>query len=163
MIAQIVCLDTNIFACFLRTSRDQTEEKIERSDELISQLKSKKAVIAIPSIVLAEVACFIPDDAVQSFFDDIKKVFCIFPFNELAAYHYSILTKHCRNVRVDGERWSKSADIKIISTALAHGASCLYSEDQDMPKLASDFLQVHSLPRLPPRQVTLLNTTPTIQ
>lgn len=157
MAARVVCLDTNVLSWVFCTCKDQAEEKIDRAEELILRLKKEKVFVAIPSIVLAEVACFVPDDMVQLFLNEIKKNYLVFPFNEMSAYHYRIITRHCRDIKVDGARWSKSADVKIISTALAHGASCLYSEDADMLKLAAGFLPVRGLPSIPPRQASLLD------
>lgn len=155
MAARVVCLDTNVLSWLFRTCRDQQEEKIDRAEELILRLKKEKTVVAIPAIVLAEALCFIPDDMVQDFLNEIRKSYLVFPFNEMAAYHYRIITRSCRDMRVEGPRWSKSADIKIISIALANGASCLYSEDADLAKLAANFLPVQGLPSLPPKQISL--------
>jgi Predicted nucleic-acid-binding protein, contains PIN domain len=158
MPTRIVCFDTNILSWCLRTCRDNQQDKIEQAAQLINSLNKSKTKVAIPTIVLAETLSFIPEDSTQNFLELIKKHFLVFPFNSVAAYHYSVITRMKKNVEIDGARWSKSADVKIISTALAHGASCIYSEDEDMLKLADGILQVQCLPAMPPAQISLLTS-----
>ena len=149
---KIVCFDTNIFSYVFRVSRDKNEEKIKQADFLLENIKNDKSIIAIPTIVLGELAYFIDDSKIQSFFEAIQKFYIIFPYDQTSACFYRKIARERRDVQTENPRWSKSADLKIISTALAHGASCLYSEDQGMATLAQGFLPVHPLPQLPPQQ-----------
>ena len=60
--SQIVCIDTNILSWFLRTCRDQDENKMDRAQALIDALHKEKVIVALPSIVLAEAICIIQAD-----------------------------------------------------------------------------------------------------
>lgn len=152
---QIVCIDTNILSWFLRTCRDQDENKMDRAQALIETLSKDKVVVALPSIVLAEALCFVPDDALQNATNILRTQFPIFQFDELSAHCYRAIFHQTRNVETDAPRWSKAADVKIISTAMAHGATCLYSEDEGMLKLATGIIKTAGLPPLPPQQKKL--------
>lgn len=151
----LVCLDNNILSWFLRTCRDKDENKMDRAQALVDTLHKNKAIVAIPSIVLAEAICIIPDSDIQRAMDCIRSNFPVFQFNELAAFHYRTIFQKAKNIETDASRWSKFADLKIIATAKAHGASCLYSEDPDMTKLADGTIKVEGLPLLPPQQKKL--------
>lgn len=152
---QIVCIDTNILSWFLRTCRDQDENKMERAQALVEALHKDKVIVALPSIVLAETICFIPDDALQNATNILQGQFPIFQFDELAAHCYRTVFRQTRNMKTDAPRWSKSADLKIISTAMAHGAACMYTEDPGMINLAKGFIKTEGLPQLPPQQKKL--------
>lgn len=151
----VVCLDTNVLSWIFKTCSDSQVEKMNRTEELLRTLQKTKTVVAIPSIVLAETLCLVDDDMLQNFLNEIKKNFLVFPFNELAAYHYRRITREHRDMKTVGARWSKSADVKIIATAIAGVATCLYSEDADMINISKGFLNVQCLPPLPPKQMTL--------
>ena len=158
--AQFVCLDTNVLSWFLRTNRDKDEDKMERAQTLIETLHREQATVALPSIVLAEALCIVPNNGFQAVLDSVKTNFPIFQFDELAAYYYRSIFQKTRDIMVDAPRWSKSADVKIVSTALAHGATRIYSEDSGLAKIAEGLISVAGLPSLPQRRKPLPMTIP---
>lgn len=158
--SQIVCIDTNILSWFLRTCTDQNKNKMDRAQELIDVLHKDKVIVALPSIVLAEAICMIPDDSLPNAMNALQGQFPIFQFDGLAAQCYRTVFQRTRNVKTDAPRWSKSADVKIISTAMAHGATCLYTEDLGLINLAKGFIKTEGLPLLPPQQKKLPITPP---
>jgi predicted nucleic acid-binding protein len=133
---------------------------MDRARELVESLQKNNVVVAIPSIVLAEALCFVPDRDLQKAMDGIKARFPVFQFDELSAYFYRAVFSSTKDIKTEQPRWSKSADVKIIATAKAHGASCIYSEDSGMAKLAEGTLKVEGLPPLPQRQRPLPLSSP---
>lgn len=133
---------------------------MDRAQSLIDALHKSKVIVALPSIVLAEAICIIPDGSLPEAISALQGQFPIFQFNGLAAHCYRTVFQRTRNVNTDAPRWSKSADAKIISTAMAHGATCIYTEDPGMVNLAVGLIKTLGLPALPPQQKKLPITVP---
>ena len=165
----LICLDTQILIWGIRKHAELGQEgNSPRAENLIEILTRSKDNIIIPSIVCAEACAAVPDDRIQSFMREMQRQFPIIPFDANAAYHYrTIYQTHKGNrqeLTADGyKRPSMFADMKIVATALACRASSIYSEDPHLPKIANGFIEVKSMPPVPPKQLPLMPEAQIIQ
>jgi len=140
------------------------EDMIARARSLIKQSRQRKIPLMIPSIALAEYLADFEEGDQSAQRDQFAKGFFIAPFDTKAAWCAGEIfdRERMRVVRENGTpRQSVHADLKIIATAISHGASCIYTDNvRDFRSLANGKIIVEELPE-PPSQQTQMFSAPT--
>lgn len=160
MAGKRICLDTNVLVhAFL--PREGQEEMTERALNLIETINKDKNFIIIPADVLAELMVTVPDGRVLEFFEFFGNNFQIVNFDSLAALQYRKIYREKKPEFCSPEykRCSMAMDIRVMSTAIASGASTIFTEDKNFTKIASDYIQTLPMPNLPNRQLSLISKT----
>ena len=169
----VVCLDTQILIWAMqKCASGERKNCIIIAESLIDDLTKNNDRIIIPSIVYAELLAGIPDERSKEFMDLISSRFYIVPFDALAAYYYAVIFRRNKVANKNGlqqinpGRVNRSADIKVLATAIAHKASVIYSEDQHIHALSavsSEFVSVRRMPIPLPKQISLPDSETSIK
>jgi len=113
----------------------------------------------IPSIVLAEFLTGQDPVSQRSVKEIIGKAFFIAPFDAKAAVIAAELfdKQEFDAAKQESEvgRQCLKADYKILATAIAHGASAIYANDQHFIKFADGKIVVRDIPLMPRAQKEL--------
>ena len=156
---KIICFDTSILIWGIKQeSNPEQEQNIEKAAHLIRTCSRDGTVVIIPSIVVAELLSGV-DAKIR---DNILKGlsgFRVVPFDLQAALLYAkIWTKDARRKAKSLEitRTETKADSMIVATAIAHGATCVYSHDNGLGVFADGHIEVCELPNVPPKQNKLI-------
>lgn len=102
----------------------------------------------------------------MQFYQVIQRRFIIQPFDVKAALHYAKIWQAKRQISQqlrDREEATKSeikADCMIIAIAVANQASCIYTHDGSLRKLAKDFIDTRDLPEIPAQNMSLFDLLP---
>lgn len=153
---ELVCLDTNMLIWGLKSQASQGQEaNIHKAKHLIQSLASGKAVVMVPSVVLAELLDGIPSGERQAFVARMQHLFRVVPFDDWAALEYARLFESAHN-KVEGKpREAIKVDRMIVATAIAVKANAIYSEDNGVHAIGKKVIDVRHLPVPPPQQVKL--------
>lgn len=90
----------------------------------------------------------------MGFIDHLRKGYHLPPFDFQAASHYArlfkISIKGLKKERHEHQLTTRDikADLMIVASALAQGATCIYSNDQGLMKVAGNAIKVEKLPSL---------------
>ncbi|MEM7126267.1 MAG: PIN domain-containing protein [Chloroflexota bacterium] len=125
---------------------------------MIKQCEDEDDRILIPSIVLGEVLCGIPDDKQQAFIRQIEKSFVLAPYDARASVRFSRMWK--KRERVDGYTRSETkADFMIAAVAVANACKCIYTNDDGLKKFAESSIPVITIEEIPvpPKQTSLFD------
>jgi predicted nucleic acid-binding protein len=135
-----------------RESPPDRPDMVSRCVALIESLKGKRSVIMIPSIVVAEYLADFPLERQAEQRQIFGHHFFIAPFDARAATIageiYSKTTIHQAQSDTGICRQCLKADLKIIATAIAHGAARIYTNDKHFTKLACGRIIVEGIPLL---------------
>ncbi len=147
----LVCFDTHIIIWGVRRKATSgQEDRIEKSEYLINKCEKDGIKIMVPSVVVAEVLCALDPGLHNAVSELMHHRFIVPPFDTQAALHFAKMWRDKKQLKDDGEmsisRAEMKADFMITATALARGASCIYSEDAGLKKFAQDYIDVRSLP-----------------
>ncbi|MBL8114456.1 MAG: PIN domain-containing protein [Acidobacteria bacterium] len=151
-----ICLDTNIITWgILEKCTEGQEALVAQARRFVESLDRAKTRAMIPSIVLAELLQGLPLERHEAFVRPISRRFFIAPFDAAAALAFGKLQKEresdgtIRSIREAGRsRDQVKADIMIVATAMSHGASAIYSHDDDVRRIAGRRIAVLRMPRL---------------
>lgn len=153
----MIALDTGILIWGVRGFvQPGREDLIERCRWLIQDHRDRRIPLMVPSIALAE---YLADFDEQSQDEQRKLIganYFVAPFDNEAAWETARLfdRERVRAIRQNGtpKQWIHS-DLKIIATAIAHGATHLYTDNvKDFQSLANDRIQIKPVPALPQRE-----------
>lgn len=153
----IVCFDTHIVIWGVKkTANPEQEDCIPKAVHLIEKCEKDGIEIIIPSVVVAELLCILDDDEKNKLLGTLEKHFLIIPFDLHAALHYSQIWRRHHGLRAElgVTREQMKADFMIVSTAVARGASCIYSHDGPLRAFAKGHIEIKELPPAPPRQLS---------
>lgn len=149
-----VCVDTQLMIWGVKgeSSANRIEMK-KKAEHFIKSLIAENAKIVVPSVVLAEMMCNVPEDERVSVLNGFTKNFQIQPFDTRTALIYAetfykkkIVPGDASNESMNGNRKTIIADIMIVASAKASDAATLYSEDSDIQKLSAGIIGFSSLP-----------------
>jgi len=128
-------------------------DMVSRSIALLASLKRKHSVIMVPSIVAAEYLIDFPLDRQEAQIQVLGRNFFIAPFDAkaaaIAAEIYSKKIMQQAQCDTNLGRQCLKADLKIIATAIAHGAAHIYTNDRHFNSIASGRIIVEDIPSLP--------------
>lgn len=157
---KIVCFDTNILVWGIKQeSTTGQEQNIKKAAHLISTCSENGSTVIIPSIVVAELLCGVVDSKRREQILRGMSGFRIVPFDTRAALLYAkVWTEDARKRAkpLEVTRPETKADSMIVATAMAHGATIIYSHDIGMGVFAKGHIEVRELPDLPAKQEKLL-------
>lgn len=153
----IYCIDSNIFIWGIKRAPSQGQESmIARAEYLFQWMDENKHQVMIPTIVLAEVLAPEPLEKYPVLMEKISKNFMVVDFDARAASRYGQLFMNrldeVKKVAKENEieKQKMKIDHLIISCALVHGASCIYSNDIGLKAFGNNFIEVRDLPFPPP-------------
>jgi hypothetical protein len=148
---EIVCLDTQIlYWAIVQKAVPGSEQLIPLAKDFIRWLDSQEGIeIIIPSIVVGEMLVPIPDDMQTEVLSQFNQDWMVVDFNLRAALFFArmrrdhIIQKRFKDIRQlhpDVTKKELVADCMIIASAVAHGATKLYSHNRDLCKLAEGYI-----------------------
>jgi len=132
-----------------------------RIDHLIHTLEQQRETIIIPTPALSEVLVH-ADAAAPEYLVLLNRLACfrIAPFNQRAAVELAAMTREALNtgrlhIGTNATRAALKFDRQIIAIAKVEGHTTIYSDDNDIAKLAGplglEVIPTHQLP-LPPEE-----------
>ncbi len=115
---------------------------IELVDDLIEKLETKKAKVIIPTPTLTEVLLKAPKSG-PSYLEKLKSYSCfqIKPFDEKAAIELAetlIASVGRKRGKKAVSKMKVTFDRQIVAVAKAHGASEMYSDDQEVRSFSEE-------------------------
>ena len=156
----LVCVDTNILIWGVKkTATPGQEHMIDRAQRFLAILRVSDNIILVPDIVVGEYLLNIDPSDHRSHVLYLQDEFAIAPYNTLAARHFAriwhanttsgLLTELKQQDNPYISRRMLRADCMIIATAMAAGASELYSHDPGLRKFAENHIKAFDLPDIP--------------
>ena len=150
---KIVCVDTNVLIWGVsEKKKSEDPELFEATKSFFQKIKSasSKQILVLPAPVVAEFLVGGDEpNKIESSLNDFEG-FEIAPFDVAAAKKYAEIFSFGNQKRKNG-KYEKSRncfklDCAIIAIAVSIRASCIYSQDKDVGKLASDHIKVLKIP-----------------
>jgi predicted nucleic acid-binding protein len=158
----ICCIDSNTFIWGIKRQASKgQEDMIPRAEHLFEWLDNNGHQILIPAVVIAEVLAPEPLEKYPVLIEKIKKSCIVADFDIKAASRYGNLfmnkieelKKTAKDNKIDLQKMK--VDHLIVATALANGASCIYSHDNGIKIFGQRHIDVRDLPLLPATQPEL--------
>lgn len=159
-------IDSQIFIWGIKEeANDGQTDMIDKAKALISHLAAKRVFIVVPAIVLGECILNVDDANKADFVAWVKDRFRVVPFDSGAVVAYSRVAARSRKLTKavrsdDPHRTSQrtKVDCFVLASAIAAGASTIYTCDSFFEKVAGDDISVESMPDLrKPKQGSLLD------
>ena len=150
-----VCVDTQILIWGIKREASEGQAlMIERAVRFLQKLEETKTQVILPSVVIGELLVRVPEDCHQDILGLFTKNFMLSPFDARAAFIYSQITRRKMGEEVKSQlemdpcrgRNHLKADRMIIATAVAHGAICIYSNDDHIRVYSEGFINYQPLP-----------------
>ncbi len=150
----MVCLDTQILVWgFIRSATLQRTNMIDRATALIDHLTQIQEHVVVPTIVLAELMMRILPYRHAIFHQRVAQSFILQPFGAKEAAFFGEIWQSYKGhkamkvlQKIESTRNALKADCMIVATAVASGASCIYSHDDDIRKIAQGHIAVQEVP-----------------
>jgi predicted nucleic acid-binding protein len=152
--SEVVCLDTNILIWAIKEQATPGQEAmIARAKRFLRKLDQDGAQVIIPSLIIAELLMPVPVEHHAAFTNLIERSFIVAPFDVKAAIHFVRIWQQKRKhesirelVEAGKTKGELKADAMIVAIAVSQGASCLYTHDGPMRKVADGFIRVSDIP-----------------
>ena len=157
----LVCIDNHVLIWGISEyATDGQEYMIDRTKRFLNWLDKTKSDILIPSVIVAEFLMTIPPDQHNLIINLLEMHFLVSPFDTQAASYFSRIWQKNKGLGVIEElqqegrtREALKADIMFVATAIAKGASIIYSQDHNaVPRFAEGFINVSEIPDIPEQQ-----------
>jgi predicted nucleic acid-binding protein len=156
--AQIVCLDTNIVIWgILGQGKAEDELKREKAVYLLEMLQQQNDRVLLPTIVLAEVVAKVSPPDRAEVVSKLSSACEIVPFDAGSAMEFStVRTVGMKKKSREFPRKEISLDSLIVAICRRQDVQILYTNDDNLRKLAAHFMRVEELPNIPPKPLSLL-------
>ena len=150
----LVCLDTQILIWGVKGQASSGQEgMIPKAKSFLRYLDKSGIRSLVPAIVLAELLMPIPPHSRQAFSEFMQKNFIVLPFDTKAAVHFAEIWQSKKEQQVIDELMQNpeiakahlKADCMIVAIALARGASCIYSHDEDVQRFGEGYIEVREM------------------
>lgn len=143
----ICALDTQTLIYFLEP-KAANQELCRRAKLLIDELDAQQAQVLVPTIVVAELLVPIDMNEHGKFLSALTRRFVMPAFDVRAASVADLWRRRLTVVEPakKGDRAIIKADVMIIATAHAAGATTFYSNDTTCRKIASLVMRAQGLP-----------------
>jgi predicted nucleic acid-binding protein len=163
-----VCLDNHILIWGIRgVSTEGQETMIGRAKAFLDELDAEQAEILVPAVVVSEFLAGVAKEQHTELLNVLNRRFQIPPFDARAAAvaaglwrdaaeRNPDLREQIREAFPGTTRVKIKADIQILATAISRKAEVLYTHDGPLSTAADGWLEVRSLPPLPPTQAEFL-------
>lgn len=152
-----VCFDTHIILWAMQDeAQPEHEEFAQRAKYLLRRCYETDVKVVIPAVVLAEFLAGLKPEQYSAVTQAMQKRFIITPFDLKAAMHYAQLWQLKQAWREDMLHKKQvtgtelRTDCMIVSTAVANGASCIYTHDERLRQFAHNIIETRGMPKLPP-------------
>jgi predicted nucleic acid-binding protein len=157
-VANLAMLDTMI--CIWAFKREATagqEDKIRQARALISSLEDEGYEVGISAVTLSELMVSLSDETRVAFSQSIQNALCVYAFDVRASIEAARLfkTRFGSKAERSGGRKVVKADCQIAGTALASGATVLYTEDVQLQKILSPHLMTKAMPPIGQKEFDL--------
>jgi predicted nucleic acid-binding protein len=135
---------------FWKQATPGQEENIEKAKYLIDKCEKDEIKVMVPSVVVAELLCALDPKLHNAFSELMHRRFIVPSFDTQAALYFANMWRNKKQLKAGGgiSRSEMKADFMITATALARGASCIYSEDSGLKMFAQDYIDVKPLPNV---------------
>lgn len=154
----MIVLDTNIYSYLAQSGAPERP----RAEALMDALQSRNVPILIPTVCIAEYLTRVPATLRTGHLQMLAGIGTIVPFDIAAALIAATIHSNreaVNKVKETSVRKAVMADIKVLATAIAHGATQMYSHNvRDMRNLAKAghfTIQVSDIPDDPHAQLEL--------
>jgi predicted nucleic acid-binding protein len=139
----LVCFDSMILIWGIQEHGQ--EEEVAQAKAFLDHLDKQGTKALIPSVVVAEFLTGIPTAAHTTIADLLERHFITAAFDLKASMHFARIwqDRDQRGVitllkqRDRATRAELKADCMIVATAVAQGASCIYSHDDNLAGFAN--------------------------
>ncbi len=153
----MIAIDTGVLIWGIRGHvQEGREDMVSRARDLIADHKERRIPVMVPSIVLAEYLSDFDSASQEKQRIAVAQSYFVAPFDNEAAWIAGELydKEKVRVIREGGTpKQCIHADLKIIATAIAHGATAIYTDNtKDFKNLARGRILVHEIPPVPGRQ-----------
>jgi len=147
-----VSLDSQIIIWGIKKkSNPEQIHKIDQAISFLTDLEKSGSKIFLSSVVLSEILCDVPQPDRNNLIRDINKRFMIIPFDAPSAMTYANIFFD-KKVSPDSNNHFDSisrkhikADIMILASSVSAGMSVLYSEDEDLLKIAEGIIPAYPM------------------
>lgn len=147
-----VCLDTNVLGLAIRkVNPGSSAELISRAGQFVLWLVHQPVQVIIPTIVIGEILTVVPPEEQGEVLGKIHRDWMTVSFDAKASVVFARMFGDGERKRLMRElqngttstRAKLKADLLIIATARAHGATTVYTHNiKDMKKLAGEAISV---------------------
>lgn len=147
-----VCLDTNVLIWGIKRQATPGQEyMIERTARFLRYLEKKQTDCVVPAVVIAELLLPLPLSEHMLFTALVSQTFVVPSFNTLTA---ALLAKiwQSKKGQVVIPRQEIKFDAMVVATALAAGASCIYSNDPHIEAIALGHIDCKDIPATPEQE-----------
>jgi predicted nucleic acid-binding protein len=153
----MVCIDSHVMIWAIKEESAPGQEfMIPKAKAFLKWLDKTDVKVIVPSVVVAEFLMRIPPEIHTTINNLIQRNFISPPFDLQAAAHFSRIWQARKSQKVlqdlidNGKtRQELKADSMIVATALARGASLIYSHDEGLKKFAEGYIRVLEIPDVP--------------
>ncbi|MFC1549464.1 type II toxin-antitoxin system VapC family toxin [Nitrospirota bacterium] len=153
---KLVCLDNHILIWGIKEEATEgQEEMIPKAKRFFKWLEDEGVKVLIPANVIAEFLMLIPHEEHGKVIALFDKHFIVVPFDTAAASCFAGIWRERNDdgtielVKKKGVTKNKiTFDCQIVAIAVTHGASCIYSHDEDIEKFAGSHIEVKQMPEI---------------
>lgn len=145
---RVVCLDTQILIWAIKKeASDNRKHMIARATLFLESLEKQKTVCVVPAPVVSELLLKISPAKHQAFIGDMSQRFIIPPFDAVTSAFMARIWQS-KHGQVDLPRQLIRYDSLIVAVAVSAQASCIYSEDPDIEKIAEGHIEFKRMPEM---------------
>ena len=145
----VVCVDTQILYWAIEFRGTEDRQLLVFAREFMRMLDTRGDRIIVPSIVVGEMLIPIEEGRVRFVLNQFKSDWRIVEYDLRCALQFSRMRRdHALKTRVKSlqelegcTRKELHADAMIIATAIANGASIIYSHDEPLRTLAEGWIE----------------------
>ena len=154
---ELVVFDTHILIWGVqKTARQEQKDMISKTERFFKHLDDNHAKVLIPSVVLSEFLMPIPAAEMGTYLQKFEEKFMVIPYDAMAALEFAKIWQSKQEddtiqvLRHEGfSKHHLKVDSMIVATAINQKATCIYSHDSGLNKLASGYIAVKEIPSLP--------------
>lgn len=155
---RLVAIDTQVFIWGIKKEANAEQgHMIPKTQAFLNYLWKNHYHILVPSPVIGEVLTPVPFTEHGKLLAQIDKLLQVVPFDIAAAGKFAeMMSKYLENKELRGHRSEYKVlrevvkiDYMIAAIAVSRNAETIYSNDSDITKFASPFIEVKSIPDIP--------------
>ena len=157
--AELVLLDTMICLWGMKGQATPGQEhKIRDAQRFLDYLDEEGFEVAISAVTLSELLVACGESEREELAKEIGETLLVLSFDVGSAIQASILFQNWKqkNESTSNTRQTVKADCQILGTAIAHGASTLFTEDKEILKMAGNRIKVLPIPPQAQQELDLL-------
>ena len=147
----IVCIDTQILYWAIRkVEPPNNPELVPQASDFIRWIDEQNYQVILPTIVLGEILVATPNEEHISLLTTLRRDWRIVDFDIPSAQKFAelrrdhIIKNRIKNLRDPNQyatRAALKADVMIIATCIVHGATRIYTYDNNFIKMAEGFIE----------------------